>query len=123
MTRQRDKDAVLVGAAFDPDQLPKPREVNAAEEIKPIPKEETSAHKGPKAMTNTQGNAMESTPSIPVKEKQDKARTGQDRSEKTLKSIPVVSVPPSTEKISDKPVLIKPDKASKEQIKGQKNGT
>ena len=39
---QRDKDAILVGAAFDPDQLPKSKETNTTGEINAVPKEEST---------------------------------------------------------------------------------
>lgn len=117
---KRDKDTVLVGAAFDPDHLPKPKEVNAAEEMRPISKEHAPADRGTKHKTNPTGNNAESAPSISVKEKEDKRPTAQDKSEKALKSIPTISHPPSTEEISGKLVPVEPGKASNEQGRGQR---
>lgn len=116
---RRDKDAILVGASFDPAQLPNPKEMNATEETKPIPKEGTSVHKLPNIPVNTIGHTGESTFSIPVKKDQGTARAGQQGSKTTLKSIPATSAQASPGKIPDKPGVIKPAKPSEEQIKRQ----
>lgn len=120
--QQRDKEAILVRVSLDPDQFPKSKELSAADEIKPIPKVETPSQAGRKA-PNTTGNTLEfspsNPPSIPMKEKQDKAGTDHRRSEKTLNPVPVIPAPPTIERIPDKPSVIDSDKGPREQIKEQ----
>jgi hypothetical protein len=115
---RRDKDAIVVAAAFDPGQLQKPNKVNPAQEIKSTPNGKPSPLRGPQTKTNPTRNNTQSIPSIPAKEKEDKAPAGQKILKKSQQFIPMTSAP-STEKILYQADSIKPNNPSEEQIKRQ----
>jgi hypothetical protein len=115
---RRDKDAIVVAAAFDPGQLQKPNKVNPAQEIKSTPNGKPSPLRGPQTKTNPTRNNTQSIPSIPSKEKEDKAPSGQKILKKSQQFIPMTSAP-LTEKILYQADSIKPHNPSEEQSKRQ----
>jgi hypothetical protein len=115
---RRDKDAIVVAAALDPDQLQKPNKVNPDQDIKSTPKGKPSALRGPQPKPNPTRNNTQSIPSIPVKEKEDKAPAGQKILKKSQQFVPMTSAP-LTEKILYQADSIKPDNPSEEQSKRQ----
>jgi hypothetical protein len=92
--------------------------VNPAQEIKSTPNGKPSPLRGPQTKTNPTRNNTQSIPSIPSKEKEDKAPSGQKILKKSQQFIPMTSAP-LTEKILYQADSIKPHNPSEEQSKRQ----